>query len=83
MRDASGQSLALLDWGVAPSLVAWLALLASPVLGLLVIVSLLWACFAVDRVIHPRFQAQEWLPMRLTLTWVASASCVVGVVGSI
>jgi len=83
LRDASGQSLALLGWGVAPCLVAWMSLMAGPALGLLLVAGLLWACFAVDRVIYPRFQAQGWLPMRLTLTWVASASCVVGAAGII
>lgn len=81
MRDASHQSLALLGWGVVPSLVAWIALMASPALGLLLIAGLLWACFAVDRVIYPCFQAQGWLPMRLGLTLIASASCIVGATG--
>ncbi len=35
----------------------------------------LWACFAVDRVLHPRYELLAWLPMRLRLTLVASASC--------
>jgi hypothetical protein len=81
MRDASSQSLALLGWGVAPSLLAWVALMVNPVLGLLLIAGLLWACFAADRVIYPRFQAQGWLPMRLGLTLTASASCIVGATG--
>jgi hypothetical protein len=81
MCDAAYQSLALLGWGVAPSLLAWIALMTSPIPGLFVIAGLLWACFAVDRVVYPRFQAQAWLPMRLTLTWVASASCIVGAMG--
>ena len=78
MRDASKQSLALLGWGVMPSLLAWGALMLSPVAGLLVIAAVLWACFAVDRVVYPRFQVQAWLPMRLALTCIASVSCVVG-----
>ena len=78
MRDASKLSLALLGWGVIPSLFAWVALMLNTAFGLLVIAALLWACFAVDRVVYPRFQAQGWLPMRLSLTCIASASCVVG-----
>ena len=78
MRDASKQSLALLGWGVIPSLLAWVALLLSPAVGLLVIAAVLWACFAVDRVVYPRFQVQGWLPMRLALTCIACASCVAG-----
>jgi hypothetical protein len=78
MRDAPKQSLALLAWGVMPSLMAWVAFMLSPAAGLLVIAALLWVCFAVDRVVYPRFQVQSWLPMRLTLTCIASASCVAG-----
>lgn len=81
MRDPSQQSLAMLGWGVGPSLIAWLALMASPVFGLFVMAGLLWTCFAVDRVIYPRFQTQGWLPMRLTLTLTASASCIAGALG--
>ncbi len=81
MRDVSMQSLPFLGWGVAPSLVAWIALLAGPVPGLFIIAGLLWACFAVDRQVYPRFQAQGWLPMRLALTLVASASCIGGAWG--
>jgi Protein of unknown function (DUF3429) len=81
MRDASGQSAALLGWGVVPSLMAWLALMLDPVLALLLITAVLWTCFAVDRLVYPRFQAQTWLPMRLALTLVASASCALGAAG--
>jgi hypothetical protein len=78
MRDASKQSLSLLGWGVMPSLLDWGALLLSPATGLLVIAAVLWMCLAVDRVLYPRFQAQAWLPMRMALTCIASASCVAG-----
>ncbi len=81
MRDASRASFRFLVWGVVPSLVAWIALLTGPVPGLLVIAGLLWACFAVDRWIYARFQVPGWLSMRLSLTLVASASCVVGEMG--
>lgn len=75
MRDTSKQSPALLGWGVMPSLLAWGASMLGPAAGLLVIAVVLWACFAVDRVVYPKFQAQGWLPMRLTLTFIASGSC--------
>jgi hypothetical protein len=81
MRDTSLQSVALLVWGVVPSLGAWFALMLGPVLGLFVIAGLLWACFAVDRVVYPRLQVRGWLPMRLALTLVASTCCVAGAVG--
>ena len=75
MRDTAQPSPALLAWGVLPSLLAWVALLVGPVAGLVLMAAVLWACFAVDRVVYPRFQVQGWLPMRLRLTCVASASC--------
>ena len=81
MAKASEPSLFSLGWGVTPSLVAWGALMAGPRVGLLLIAGLLWACFAIDRVLYSRYEAQEWLPMRLVLTFVASACCIAGALG--
>jgi hypothetical protein len=80
MRQGPVQSVPSLLWGVLPSLLAWLALLLAPALGLLLITALLWACFAVDRVLYPRYRLQAWLPMRWRLTVVASFSCATGAV---
>ena len=77
MRDGPAQPVPPLLWGVVPSLLAWLALLLGQPLGLLMIAVLLWVCFAVDRILYPRYHAQAWLPMRLRLTLVASTSCLV------
>ena len=65
-------------WGVVPSLFAWLALMmpayaALPLLGLVVV-----ACYAVDSKTYPTAGLASWLPMRLRLTVVATASCVLG-----
>ena len=67
-------------WGVVPSLVAWLALMmpayaALPLLGLVIV-----ACYAVDSKTYPVAGLASWLPMRLQLTVVATASCVLGAV---
>lgn len=78
MRDGASESAPSLIWGVVPSLLGWLALLLSHAWGLFLIAALLWACFAVDRVLYPRHHLQAWFPMRLTLTVVASLSCVAG-----
>lgn len=75
MRDGPVQPAAALLWGVVPSLLGWVALLLGPAPGLLLMAALLWACFAVDRVLYPRYQLQAWLPMRLRLTLVASIAC--------
>ena len=77
----TSQSKELLAWGVAPSLLAWIALLFNPIAGLYLVAAGLWACFAVDWVVYPRVGAQMWLPMRLVLTVVASFSCIVGAIG--
>lgn len=74
MRDGAPEPLAYL-WGVAPSLVAWTALLLPTPWGLLLLTALLLLCFGVDRRLYPRHQLQGWLPMRLRLTLVACGSC--------
>ena len=78
MREGPAQPASSLLWGVVPSLLGWVALLLGHAPGLLLIAALLWACFAVDRVLFPRYQLQAWLPMRLRLTLVASISCLAG-----
>ena len=65
-------------WGVVPSLIAWLALMmpayaALPLFGLVVVV-----CYAVDSKTYPAAGLASWLPMRLRLTVVATASCMLG-----
>lgn len=81
MREASGQPTGWLVWGVTPSLVAWVALLLNPAIGLWLIAAGLWTCFAVDRLAYPKFGVRAWLPMRLVLTLVASFSCIAGAMG--
>jgi hypothetical protein len=78
MRDGPVQPVPSLLWGVVPSLLGWAAWLLGPAPGLLLIAALLWSCFAVDRVLYPRYQLQAWLPMRWRLTLVASVSCLAG-----
>lgn len=77
MREGPAEPVPLL-WGVVPSLLGWVALLLGPAPGLLLIAALLWACFAADRALYPRYQLQAWLPMRWRLTLVASISCLAG-----
>lgn len=76
MRQAHPNKL-LLWWGVAPSLVAWMSMLVEPMAGGFMLAATLWLCFLVDRRVYPTFRLQAWLTMRLVLTTVASASCVV------
>ena len=75
MRPGAVRPLPALFWSVTPSLLGWVALLLDPAQGLALITMLLWGCFAVDRVLYPRYQIQAWLPMRLWLTLAASSSC--------
>ena len=78
MREGPAQPVPSVLWGVVPSLLGWVALLLGGAPGLLLIAALLWACFAVDRVLYARYQLHAWLPMRLRLTLVASISCLAG-----
>jgi hypothetical protein len=78
MREGPAQHAPSLLWGVSPSLFGWVALQLGAATGLMSMAVLLWACFAVDRVVYPRFDLQAWLPLRLRLTLVASASCLAG-----
>ena len=80
MCEGPAQPVPSLLCGVVPSLLGWLALLLSGAPGLLLIAALLWACFAVDWVLYPRYQLHAWLAMRLRLTLVASISCLAGAV---
>ena len=75
MHRADQHITPLLVWGVAPSLVAWLALLVRPVVGLLTLAGMLVVCFVVDRAVYPRLGLSAWLPMRLRLTTIAALSC--------
>ncbi|TAG33284.1 MAG: DUF3429 family protein, partial [Polaromonas sp.] len=65
-------------WGIAPSLLAWLALLMPAYAGLPLLGLTLLACYAVDRKTYPSAGLSRWLPLRLRLTVVATLSCVLG-----
>ena len=67
-----------LGWGVAPSLLAWIALLLPVSLGLLLVAALLVVCYAVDRRLYASAGLSSWLGLRLQLTSVAAVSCLVG-----
>jgi Protein of unknown function (DUF3429) len=65
-------------WGVAPSLVAWVAVVMPAYAGLPLLGLILAACYVVDRRSYPRVGWAAWLPMRLQLTVVAVLSCMLG-----
>ncbi len=67
-----------LIWGVLPQLVGWLALLMPTRPGLLTCAALIVACYVADRRLYPDEGLAAWLPMRLRLTVVAAACCVLG-----
>jgi hypothetical protein len=67
-----------LGWGVAPSLLAWIAVLFPTGPGLLLMAGLLVACYAVDRPLYARAGLSAWLGLRLQLTSVATLSCLAG-----
>ena len=64
-----------LAWGVTPSLLAWASWVMPTGGALLWLAIVLAVCFIVDRGIYALAGAQAWLRMRLQLTSVAVASC--------
>ncbi len=83
MHRSDLNTAAALTWGVVPSLVAWLALLMNPSTALLLLSALLVTCFAVDRLVYPRMGLSGWVPMRLQLTAVATASCMAAAMNTV
>jgi hypothetical protein len=75
---AGGLAPAPLVWGVVPQLAGWSALLLPIHAGLLACAAVLAACYAADRRLYPKEGLTEWLPMRLQLTVIATASCLLG-----
>ncbi len=74
--------LALLVWGVVPSLVAWVAVMMPPSAGLVVHGAMLVACYAVDRRIYAAEGVARWLTLRFRLSAVAALSCFVAAAGT-
>lgn len=75
---AGGMAPVPLIWGVMPQLAGWLALLMPTPASLLTCAAVLVACYAADRRLYPDEGLVAWLPMRLQLTVVAAASCILG-----
>jgi len=67
-----------LIWGVMPSLLGWSAVLLDSPWGPGVLALTLLVCFAVDRSVYRTLGLSAWLPLRATLTLVATASVVLG-----
>ena len=72
----------LFVWGVVPSIVAWLAVLLQPGVGLAIHAAMLIGCYVVDRNVYRKEHVERWLPLRLRLTIVATVCCLVGALGS-
>lgn len=68
-------------WGVLPAIVAWIAVLSRPGIGLVVHAVTLALCYAVDRATYPAYGVGAWLPFRWRLSIVAIACCLVGAAG--
>lgn len=65
-------------WGVAPSLMGWVAAVMPAHARLLLLGLILLVCYWVDRRSYPSVGWADWLPMRLQLTVVAVLSCLLG-----
>ena len=82
MREPGDTPVATLAWSVAPTLVAWVALLWGTSAGLWWLATALWTCWFVDRYVYRKFGLEGWLAMRLNSTIVASLMCVAGALAS-
>lgn len=69
-------------WGVAPPLVAWMAVVMPPYAGLVLHGLMLVVCYLVDRRLYPALGAGAWLTLRFRLSAVAALSCFLGAAGS-
>lgn len=69
-------------WGVAPSLLAWVAVVMPAYAGLVVHGVVLVLCYLVDRRSYPALGAGAWLTLRFRLSGVASLSCFLGAAAS-
>ena len=67
-----------LVWGVAPALLAWVALLMPAYAGLPALAAVLALCYLVDRRTWAGAGLAQWLPLRFRLTLVAGLSCLLG-----
>ena len=72
----------LFVWGIVPALVACLAVLMRPPLGLVVHAVMLVACYLVDCGAYPGEGVAIWLPLRFRWTIAATLACLVGAVGA-
>jgi len=72
MRDPNRAPVLHYVWDVVPSLLAWLALLLAVLLCL---------CYAIDRSTYADFRVRHWLTLRLQLTLLAAASCLLAAAG--
>jgi amino acid transporter len=77
-----GSQPASFAWGVAPSLVSWIALMMSPDAALIVLGVMLVVSYLVDRKVYPLQGARGWLTLRFRLSVVASLCCFIGAAGS-
>lgn len=72
----------LFVWGVVPSIVGWIAVLAPSRPGLVLQALMLAVCYLVDRHVYVREQVATWLPLRRNLTVPAALCCLFGAFGN-
>ncbi|MEO5689881.1 MAG: DUF3429 domain-containing protein [Burkholderiaceae bacterium] len=77
LRDG-GKAPGPLLWGVMPQLAGWLSILMPIHASLATCAAVLIACYVADRRLYPTVGLAAWLPMRLQLTAVAAACCLLG-----
>jgi hypothetical protein len=78
----SAPPASLFAWGVAPSLLAWVAVLMPPHAGLVLHGVLLVVCYLVDRRVYPVQGVGHWLTLRFRLSSVAALCCFLAAAGT-
>ncbi|MDN3920991.1 DUF3429 domain-containing protein [Roseateles violae] len=69
-------------WGIAPLLLAWIAVLMPAYAGLALQGALLVLGYLLDRRLYPVLGASAWLTLRFRLSAIAALSCFLAAAGS-
>ncbi len=72
----------LFVWGMAPSALAWVAVMMPASAGLVLDGVLLVVSYLIDRKVYPVLGLARWLNLRFRLSTVAAACCFLGAAGA-
>lgn len=79
---AQGAPASVFVAGVAPALLAWVAIMMPPHAGLVLEGTLLVVGYLVDRKLYPTLGLSRWLTLRFRLSAVAALCCFLAAAGT-